>query len=165
MKAEDVPAELLDILGQHAGKLYDHPGAAVTALAEILTAYEAMRPSQATMLREWHEATGGDPLPLEAWAELRLELADSEHTEWRGALQHFVKTGDAEPMAKETADLMYVLVGAAQRPRIDTDFAFQLVHESNMTKILPDGSYITRADGKILKPLTYQEADMSGAVA
>jgi predicted HAD superfamily Cof-like phosphohydrolase len=106
MKIEDVPAELLEILDRHAGKLYDHPGAAAFALAEILTAYEALRPSY----------------------------------------------------------FMYVIVGAAARPEINTDTAFREVHRSNMTKILLDGSCIARADGKILKPLTYQEADMTKAV-
>lgn len=164
MKVEDVPAELLEILGRHAGKLYDHPGAAAFALAEILTAYEAMRLSYAEMLREWSEATGCDHLSLENWAELRLKLAEEEYTEWREALQAFVDTGDAQPMAKESADLMYVIVGAAARPGINTDTAFREVHRSNMTKILLDGSCIIRADGKILKPLTYQEADMTKAV-
>lgn len=164
MKVEDVPAELLEILDRHAGKLHSRTGSVATALAEILTAYEALRPSYTGMLQEWSEATGGDHLPLEEWAELRWKLAEEEYTEWCEALQHFVDTGDAKPMAKESADLMYVIVGAAARPGINTDTAFREVHRSNMTKILLDGSCITRADGKILKPLTYQEADMTKAV-
>ena len=165
MKVEEVPAELLEILDAHAGKLHSRTGSVATALAEILTAYEAMRPSYAIMLREWSEATGGDHLSLEDWAELRLNLAEEEYTEWREALQHFVDTGDAQPMAKESADLGYVIWGAAARPRIDMDTAFREVHKSNMTKFLPDGSCIVRADGKILKPISYKEADMSKAVA
>ena len=120
--------------------------------------------SYADLLKEWSDATGGDHLSLQDWAALRLKLAEEEYTEWREALQYFVDTGDAKPMAKESADLMYVIVGAAQRPAINVDTAFRLVHESNMSKFGPNGELYERPDGKILKGPHYHEANMTSAV-
>ena len=117
----------------------------------------------ATLLQEWSDASGGDELSLEAWARLRLKLADEEYKEWREALQYFVDTGDPKPMAKESADIAYVIWGAAQRPGIDMDIAFREVHDSNMTKFGPGAWF--REDGKVMKGPNYREADMSAAVS
>jgi phosphoribosyl-ATP pyrophosphohydrolase len=119
--------------------------------------------SYAALLQEWSDASGGDKLSLEAWAELRLKLADEEYKEWREALQYFVDTGDPKPMAKESADVAYVIWGAAQRPGIDMDIAFREVHDSNMTKFGPGAWF--REDGKVMKGPNYREADMSAAVS
>jgi hypothetical protein len=119
--------------------------------------------SYAALLQEWSDASGGDKLSLKAWAELRLKLADEEYKEWREALQYFVDTGDAKPMAKESADVAYVIWGAAQRPGIDMDIAFREVHDSNMTKFGPGARF--REDGKVLKGPNYREADMTSAVS
>lgn len=118
----------------------------------------------AEMLIEWRDATGGDTLSLEAWAKLRKDLLDEECRELRDAIDWFVATGDARPMAKESADVGYVVWGAAQRPGIDVDAAFREVHRSNMTKFGPNGELVVREDGKILKGENYEEADMSVAV-
>lgn len=80
------------------------------------------------------------------------------------ALDYHVDTGDPRWLAKELADLVYVCFGTAQRPGIDLDTAFRLVHRSNMSKIHPDGSYRVREDGKILKPEGWRAPDMSPAV-
>jgi Phosphoribosyl-ATP pyrophosphohydrolase len=120
--------------------------------------------NKADMLREWNEATGEDSLSLRNWAKLRLKLMTEEYKEWCEALEHFVATGDACPLAKESADMEYVLEGTAQRPGIDLDRAFHIVHVSNMSKIGPDGTFHVRDDGKILKPPTYVAPDMAGAI-
>jgi predicted HAD superfamily Cof-like phosphohydrolase len=116
------------------------------------------------MLREWSAATGGDRLSLADWAKLRIELLREECDELCEAIDYFVATGDPRPMAKESADLEYVIEGAVLRPGIDVYAAFCEVHRSNMTKIGPDGELCVREDGKILKPPGYEEADMSVAV-
>jgi NTP pyrophosphatase (non-canonical NTP hydrolase) len=118
----------------------------------------------AEMLIEWRDATGGDTLSLEAWAELRKDLLTEECRELCEAIDFYVSTGDARPMAKESADVGYVVWGAAQRPGIDVDAAFREVHRSNMTKFGPNGELLVREDGKILKGPNYEEADMSVAV-
>lgn len=120
--------------------------------------------SYAELLEEWSTASGGDNLSLQKWAELRLSLAEEEYLEWREALEFYVTTGDPKPMAKESADLGYVIWGAAARPRIDLDAAFREVHRSNMSKFGPNGEVYTREDGKVLKGPYYREADMSVAI-
>ena len=64
-------------------------------------------------------------------------------------------------VAKELADLQYVLSQMALYLNIDLEEAFSRVHESNMTKVV-DGKILYRDDGKILKPATYRKPDMSG---
>lgn len=120
-------------------------------------------PSYAEMLNEWSDATGGDILDKWGWEELREELLREELNEVIDAMHHYVDTGEAEWLAKELADLVYICFGTAQRPRIDLDKAFRIVHASNMTKIGPDG-YKTRADGKILKSSSYTEPDMTPSI-
>lgn len=71
---------------------------------------------------------------------------------------------DLTKMAKEMADLAYVLYGLAVTAGIDLDKAIQLVHKSNMTKLWPDGRPRVREDGKILKPPGHQDWDVSETV-
>jgi hypothetical protein len=118
----------------------------------------------ADMLREWSTATGGDPRGRREWADLRLKFMEEEYTEWIEALEYYVATGDPRKLAKESADVQYILEGTALRPGIDLDTAFRIVHRSNMTKIHPDGTYRVREDGKILKPDTYVPPDLAPAI-
>lgn len=118
----------------------------------------------AAMLAEWSEATGGDPATLAEWLALRVDLMVEEVCEWLDALLHFAQTGDAEWLAKESADVQYVLEGTARRSHIDLAEAFRIVHQSNMSKIHPDGTYRVRPDGKILKPASYAAPDMTPAI-
>lgn len=118
----------------------------------------------ADMLDEWSTATGGDPRGREEWADLREELLTEEYKEVKDALAYYVETGDPRWLAKELADLVYVCFGSAQKPGIDLDTAFRIVHRSNMTKIHPDGTYQVREDGKILKPDTYVPPDLAPAI-
>lgn len=67
-------------------------------------------------------------------------------------------------VAKELADLAYVVYGAAVALGIDLDKAVALVHESNMSKLGSDGKPILREDGKVLKGPNYFEPDMTEAV-
>jgi NTP pyrophosphatase (non-canonical NTP hydrolase) len=121
--------------------------------------------TRAEMLQEWSDASGGDNLSLEAWADLRKSLLNEECRELCDAIDHFVATGDPKPMAKESADVEYVVIGAAQRPGIDLEVAFKEVHSSNMSKFGPNGEVYEREDGKILKGPNYREADMTAAVS
>jgi predicted HAD superfamily Cof-like phosphohydrolase len=69
-----------------------------------------------------------------------------------------------EALAKELADVLYVVYGTAQLLDIPLESVFAEVHRSNMSKVGPDGQVIRREDGKILKPGTYREADVHGAI-
>ena len=55
----------------------------------------------------------------------------------------------------------------AEKMRKRTDFdvhtvyeAFKEVHRSNMTKVCKDGTVLRRADGKIIKPDTFEEPNL-----
>jgi predicted HAD superfamily Cof-like phosphohydrolase len=80
---------------------------------------------------------GGSPVP--------------EAPHWYGAL------------AKELADVLYVVYGTADLLEIPLEAVFAEVHRSNMSKVV-DGEVIRREDGKILKPAGYREADVHGAL-
>lgn len=69
-----------------------------------------------------------------------------------------------EKVAKELADLVYVSYGTALSLGIDLDKAIALVHESNMSKLGPNGKPVLRKDGKVLKGPNYFEPDMRPAV-
>lgn len=72
---------------------------------------------------------------------------------------------DYKAVAKELADLVYVVYGTALALGIDLDKAVRLVHDSNMSKLWPDGKPRYReSDGKVLKPPTYVVPDMEEAV-
>jgi predicted HAD superfamily Cof-like phosphohydrolase len=69
-----------------------------------------------------------------------------------------------EALAKELADVLYIVYGTADLLEIPVEAVFAEVHRSNMSKVGPDGQVIRREDGKILKPDTYREADVHGAL-
>jgi len=57
-------------------------------------------------------------------------------------------------VAKELADLLYVVYGTAVSCGIDMEPVFREVHRSNMSKV---GGH-KRADGKWVRPATYSPA-------
>jgi predicted HAD superfamily Cof-like phosphohydrolase len=69
-----------------------------------------------------------------------------------------------EALAKELADVLYVVYGTADLLEIPLEAVFTEVHRSNMSKVGPNGQVIRREDGKILKPDSYREADVHGAL-
>jgi predicted HAD superfamily Cof-like phosphohydrolase len=86
--------------------------------------------------------------------ERRTSLLAEELAEFMEALVD----GDREKIAKEGADLMYVIVGTLDILGIDAEAAFDLVHKSNMTKSY--GYDITNRD----KGPDYQEPDMKQCI-
>lgn len=100
-----------------------------------------------------HEITGID----EELRDLRIRLIEEEVTEVKEAME----AGRVYDVAKELADVLYVVYGTALVYGIDLDWAFQKVHESNMSKLGPDGKPIYREDGKVLKGPNYAPPDMS----
>lgn len=66
---------------------------------------------------------------------------------------------DLHRLAKELADLLYVIYGTAEVLEIPLEDVFDKVHANNMTKFGADGTVIRRPDGKILKPPNYQHLD------
>lgn len=81
---------------------------------------------------------------------LRVRLIQEEFDELKEALEH----GNLPAMAKELADLLYVVYGTAVSSGIDMEPVFREVHRSNMSKV---GGH-KRADGKWVKPAHYSPA-------
>lgn len=119
---------------------------------------DAMR--RATNFRkviEFHRAmglpVGAEPRHIDVdRAMLREKLMDEEFREW----QYEANGGDLNALAKELADLLYVVYGTAAEYGIDIDAVFAQVHESNMSKLGDDGKPVRREDGKVLKGPNYK---------
>lgn len=98
-------------------------------------------------VKEFHKKyelpAGGIPIYLHsAEIVLRMRLMMEELTEVIEALQ----MGTKEEIAKELADLLYVVYGTAVSSGIKIDAVFAKVHDSNMTKSLEidEGGKITK---------------------
>lgn len=92
-------------------------------------------------------------VPDEATRELRVRLIDEEFNELKEALAQ----RDLVGIAKELADLLYVVYGTAVSYGIDMGPVFREVHRSNLSKV---GGY-KRSDGKWVKPPTYSPAHLA----
>lgn len=67
-------------------------------------------------------------------------------------------------LAKELADLLYVVYGTAEEFNISIEEVFKRVHESNMSKVWDDGTVHYNEFGKVLKPPTYSPPDLSDLI-
>lgn len=90
--------------------------------------------------------------------ELRIKLIKEEYEEVMLAFEN----DDIVNLAKELADLVYVVYGTALCCGFDLDNVFRAVHASNLSKLDDDGKAIVREDGKILKSKNYYEPDIQG---
>ena len=120
-----------------------------------------MRDPQA-MVEEFHRkfdiAVSDRPsLPEDPTRQLRVRLIQEEFEE----LQEAMVAQDLPGIAKELADLLYVVYGTAVSYGLDMDPVFREVHRSNMSKV---GGY-KRADGKWVKPPTYSPAQVEPLLA
>lgn len=118
-------------------------------------------------VREFHSAFGADlDQPFsERLVRLRLFLIEEEGLEvgsefyddyYLGEGINRYKQPDKQKVAKELADLLYVVYGTAATFGIDIDRVFDEVHKSNMSKLGEDGKPLYREDGKVLKGPNYQ---------
>lgn len=83
---------------------------------------------------------------------LRIRLIQEEFDE----LKESMAEGNLAALAKEMADLLYVVYGTAVSYGIDMEPVFREVHRSNLSKV---GGY-KREDGKWVKPSTYSPASI-----
>ena len=88
---------------------------------------------------------------------LRERLIEEEFEELKEAMAKH----DLPCIAKEMADLLYVVYGTAVSYGIDMDPVFREVHRSNMSKV---GGY-KREDGKWVKPASYSPAAIAPILA
>ncbi|MYH02676.1 MAG: hypothetical protein F4142_08900 [Nitrospira sp. SB0675_bin_23] len=112
--------------------------------------YEAQK-----MVREFHRefdihVAESPSVPEPKIMVLRERLIQEEFDELKEAM----KAGTLPAIAKELADLLYVVYGTAVSYGIDKAPVFREVQRSNMSKV---GGY-KREDGKWVKPPTYSPA-------
>lgn len=88
---------------------------------------------------------------------LRRTLLVEEFAE----LLEAIEEDDLEHIAREMADVLYIVFGTALVYGIDLDAAFREVHRAAMDKMRAG---LRRHDGKILKPPGFRPPDMAGAV-
>lgn len=115
------------------------------------------------IIRQFHDAYGHtvNEIPtLIPAGELmmRKRLIDEEGRELFDAID----SGNLEHIAKEAADLVYVVVGACISFGIPFTQVLKEVHRSNMSKLGADGMPIYRDDGKVLKGPNYKPASIEG---
>ena len=89
--------------------------------------------------------------------DLRVKLIQEEFDELKEAMD----SADLPSIAKEMADLLYVVYGTAVSYGIDMDPVFREVHRSNMSKV---GGH-KREDGKWVKPASYSPARIEPILA
>ena len=113
------------------------------------------------LVEEFMTAFGQDvekvaSMPDRKTAMLRLKLILEEYEELETAVEEHHLVGIADALT----DILYVTYGAGHAFGIDLDECFKEVHESNMSKLGPDGKPIYRDDGKVMKGPDYREPDL-----
>jgi len=87
---------------------------------------------------------------------LRLRLIHEEVHE----LVEGIRNEDIVEVADALTDILYVVYGAGHAFGINLDKCFDEVQRSNMTKVMPDGKVVKNAEGKVMKPETYEEPNL-----
>ena len=124
------------------------------------------------MVRDFHVAVGArvaeDLSYVPGDALTRLRMLQEEVDEYRTACDAaYLRMADDYSMiaiADALADIVYVAYGGALEHGIDLDAVLREVHRSNMSKVRSDGSVLKRADGKVIKPATYNPPDLRKAL-
>lgn len=93
----------------------------------------------------------------EVMAELAFIKSRPRVEQWKSAADVYAAIAR---LAKELADLRYVVEGSALEFGIPFDAVYSEVHRSNMSKLGRDGKPVRRHDGKVLKGPDYTEADV-----
>jgi predicted HAD superfamily Cof-like phosphohydrolase len=115
------------------------------------------------MAREFHEQydcpiADAPGLPSREEMEVRWNLLYEEWGEYSSEDRGRPEDDDLVAIAKELADMVYVIAGTALVYGFNLDDVLAEVHRSNMTKLGADGKPIYRADGKVMKGPSYEEA-------
>ena len=92
----------------------------------------------------------------EVTTTLRLHLIHEEVHE----LVEGIRNRDIVEIADALTDILYVVYGAGHAFGISLDKCFDEVHRSNMTKVMPNGKVLKNAEGKVMKPDTYEEPNL-----
>lgn len=142
------------------------------ALAAVPDSAPANHPyDPMAMLNQFHSAFGIkqfidlDSYGRDKLAKVRLAIIAEEFKEVTDEMLDLINgEGDRAKLAKEIADLIYVLYGTAAVLDIPMYPVFAEVHHSNMSKLGDDGKPVLRADGKVLKGPNYAPADIEAVL-
>ena len=122
-------------------------------------------------IAEWDDACDVKPaIELDDFdrrkgTRLKGELITEEFREVMDEiLDAYSGSGDRTNLAKELADLLYVVYGAARYFDIPIYEVFQAVHESNMSKVSENGKVERSKSGKILKGKAYKAPDIEAVL-
>lgn len=111
-------------------------------------------------VRYWHQkfdafVADHPSIPTNDIADLRLSLLREEMAE----VEKAVASRDLVAIAKELADLLYVTYGMSIAYGLHIDTIFELVQQSNLSKLGEDGVPVRNDKGKILKGPNYKPAE------
>ena len=104
--------------------------------------------------------------------EIAKKLVREEVMELQEAIKEFeedwilkhIQPRDLKALAVEAADVIYVVSYMCAACGIPIDAVFAEIHEANMRKIGPDGTFLKNEFGKVLKPAGWQPADIEGVL-
>jgi len=127
---------------------------------EVRQVYSDVNRSFVNKVKEFMTACGQmvnvvPTIPDEGTRQMRHSILIEEVNELQSATTH-IDALDA------ITDILYVLLGTAHAYGLGdkVEAAFNEVHRSNMTKVMPDGKVLKREDGKIIKPDTYEKPNL-----
>lgn len=121
------------------------------------------------MIREFNNKFGfvQEEISNPNFIKLRTNLHEEEEWELHEEMWNCLQQEKITPnLLKEFADDLYVKLGTLEQLGLADKFeeAFTRVHNSNMSKVWPDGTIHRREDGKIIKPPTYQPPNLGDLV-
>lgn len=140
-----------------------------------LEGFTFIRDSNFDKVKGFHKAFGhligeSPGMPDAELIQLRIRLVMEESAELLSALDacyldlfHISEAKEQKciaEVAKELADLLYVVYGFFAVLGVDADAVFAEVHRSNMSKLGEDGRPAYREDGKVLKGPNFSPADV-----
>lgn len=100
-------------------------------------------------------------LPDQKLEDFRLSLITEELKE----LQEALANKDLVSVADGLGDLLYVVYGTAHAFGIPIDAVFAEIHNSNMSKLAPDGKPMYReSDGKVMKGPNYFRPNLKSVI-
>jgi len=66
--------------------------------------------------------------------------------------------------ADALVDINYYNYNCATKHNMDIDAVFKIVHQANMNKRFPDGTFHRDPSGKVIKPIDWREPDCRGEI-
>lgn len=106
-------------------------------------------------VREFHEKFGH---PVEDRpVEMKPERARKRYNWMLEEINEFLEADEIVEQADAMIDVIYFALGTLVEMGIEPDSLFEIVQEANMSKLWPDGKPHYNAEGKTIKPSTWED--------